>query len=319
MQLESLVLLHVKKQNLIDHKNAYPSLNSKAFFVDTCQRKFWLTNTTFLQKIKNDVPKGFDIFIGLEAYNMLLKITAGLESQIQGETDVFGQIKCAWQEFELSSLRLMQELRPWIQKIFEDTKAIRTRYLQNFGGSSYGSLSRKILDPQKTDKILIIGAGQIIESIMPYLLDAQITIWNRTSYKAHILAAKYNGTQNDNIRVITNKQDIGAQIIKADNLIIGIPVNHIRDEKWISLFLSHNQTNNKILHLGCTKQQASWWTSSKSFLCLDDLFELQKQQDDIRRAKIKKARLACLEKAKLRSLGGSISLPHGWEDLAIFA
>jgi hypothetical protein len=52
---------------------------------------------------------------------------------------------------------------------------------------------------------------------------------------------------------------------------------------------------------------------------LDDLFALEKSQGAVRSTQIIQAARACEEKAKLRSLGSSITIPHGWEDLALFA
>jgi hypothetical protein len=49
------------------------------------------------------------------------------------------------------------------------------------------------------------------------------------------------------------------------------------------------------------------------------LFEMLRVQTEQRSQQVARARRACGEKAVLRSLGNSATVPHGWEDLAAFA
>ena len=43
---------------------------------------------------------GFERHVGAEAYRFLLQLACGLESEIAGETEILGQIKQAWRDYE---------------------------------------------------------------------------------------------------------------------------------------------------------------------------------------------------------------------------
>ena len=50
-----------------------------------------------------------------------------------------------------------------------------------------------------------------------------------------------------------------------------------------------------------------------------DITELCDALGVSRSEQVTQARRACAERAKLRALGSSLSIAHGWEDLAAFA
>ena len=65
------------------------------------------------------------------------------------------------------------------------------------------------------------------------------------------------------------------------------------------------------------------WNQVPGFRALDEVFALQQSQNEARAELLGRALRACSERARLRSLAGSsagsATLPHGWEDLAVFA
>jgi hypothetical protein len=75
-----------------------------------------------------------------------------------------------------------------------------------------------------------------------------------------------------------------------------------------------------VAHLGAAKDELATLQTPAGIevLGLDDIFELQASQDEVRQSQIKRARRVCRERARLRGMGPSICLPHGWEDLAAF-
>jgi hypothetical protein len=74
-----------------------------------------------------------------------------------------------------------------------------------------------------------------------------------------------------------------------------------------------------VLHLGAEAHDLPEWGTLPQFSGLDELFRLQKLCNEARATQIFRAQKACEEKAILRNLGTSVSIPHGWEDLALFA
>jgi hypothetical protein len=61
------------------------------------------------------------------------------------------------------------------------------------------------------------------------------------------------------------------------------------------------------------------WEKNPEVVSLDDLFEMQKKIKDVSSVQLVQAEKACEERVLLRALGGSLSVPHGWEDLVAFA
>jgi glutamyl-tRNA reductase len=313
MRLDSLRIVHLLKEG----SSASPYEADRAFVLDSCQRKLWVGIDS-----KRDLPSApYEIFRGIDAYAFLLSVATGLESQVVGETDIFGQIKEAWkQQSEILPTEFKKELSPWIQRLFEDTKEIRSLYLQNIGGSSYGSLLRKLLkDHQSLAKgpTLLIGAGQLAHSVAPYLMDHELLISNRTPLRAQELAFELQ-EQNTSARVralVSQDEELSA-LSNAAQVIVCVPLDPQRDARRIAAL---GDSRAHIVHLGMRASETSAWTSMPGFHSLDEIFQIEKSVTAIRSIQVEKARSACREKSMLRALGGgSTSISHGWEDLAAF-
>jgi hypothetical protein len=280
-------------------------IQGEFFRLDTCQRTLWIYEA--LPGQAADCFAGVEILEGIDAYAFLLRVATGLESQVLGETDIFGQLKEGWARFEKSSSRLARELLPWIQRVFEDTKEIRSQYLQSAGsGSSYGTLVRRVLKRhglQAGEPVLLMGAGQIARTVAPFLSENPLWIQNRTESRARELARPHD-------RVI-READAAQAWDQARFIVICTPEDAQRE-----LLLAARAQGKCVVHLGCLRSQAG-------FLALDDLFQVQKEQGEASSRRFERALKACDEKALLRSLpgsaAGSATLPHGWEDLAQFS
>jgi hypothetical protein len=326
MCLESLRVIHFRKMEgaLKPGSASLACLASSAFHLDSCQRMFWVDFKS--DEVFSD--SGFETFTGEEAYSFLLRVASGLESQVAGETDIFGQLKEAWKKSE--RLKKNSDLAPWMQRLFEDTKEIRTHYLQNLGGSSYGSLVRKLLRERNSYSggSLLIGAGQLAESIAPYLLndvlnpelDQELYISNRDPQRAFDLVAKIlKQNPKARIHVVESPAEELAVMARVARVILAIPVEvppSGLDAERIQFLKNHPETH--VVHLGTRNGESREWQELSSFDSLDSIFEIEKSLNHTRSLQISKARAACAERAKLRVLGGAF-LAHGWEDLAVFA
>jgi hypothetical protein len=337
MFLGSLRVMHVSKRALADADlpavlGLVDALFPEALRLDTCQRRIWIypSFAASLTTAPREVP-GTELFSGAEAYSFLLRVATGLESEVKGETDIFGQLKEAWAQFELQGSGLLLALSPWMRKVFEDTKEIRSLHLQNVGTASYGSLVRRVLrsfseSPQ--GPILLVGSGQIAQSIAPWLLDQELWILNRTRDSAERLKFELLAKEpRARIRVLEADDETQLTAFQmAAHAVICVPVDSERDEARIEAWDQADRASavpRAVVHLGGMRAACSGWTRLSRFVCLDELFALQKSQNDLRTEQVDRALRACSERARLRGLAGSsagsATLPHGWEDLAVFA
>lgn len=147
-----------------------------------------------------------------QAYRFLLEIVCGLHSPITGETEVFGQFKTFAQEW----IKREPKRAPLVQKLLNDAKAIRSKYLSNLGTQSYGSWVRKNL---KAKKVHVLGAGNLAQEIYPYLAkQAETVIHSRSPHKSAL----------ENTKAIAEKAfDRGA-------LVIAAPMTAAEIRKWLN-------------------------------------------------------------------------------------
>lgn len=302
-----------------------PGALSGALRIETCLRKLWVYTSDFFPHFdhcRHGEDQGVETYAGVAAYAFLLRVATGLESEIAGETDIFGQVKEAWRLRAGIAPAQEAALSPLMQGLFEDTKEIRSRYLDRLGGSSYGSLVRRLLRERAQatgleEPVLLVGAGKLACSIAPWLLEHELWIRNRDPAKARALAGELRRENRDaRIRVLESREEEMHAWMNAAHVVVCIPAAAAGDEKRIEWF--QNGSARSVIHLGGLRAECAKWQALGGFFCLEDIFEMQKRQDNVRQLQIRRARNACEERAKLRALGGSLHVAHGWEDLASF-
>ncbi len=131
----------------------------------TCLRQLALGSVHELGSI--ELHPEDQIHRGLDAYRVCFEIACGLHSPLVGETEVFGQFKKASDSWNLPNTPIGLELRRFIQGLLADVKKVRSRHLADLGSQSYGSLLRREL--KATRDIHILGGGQLVEEILPWL------------------------------------------------------------------------------------------------------------------------------------------------------
>jgi hypothetical protein len=251
--------------------------------------------------------EGAELYEGADAYRFLLRVATGLESQIVGETDIFGQLKEAWRKSQGQADGAMDSL---LQKLFEDTKDIRSRYLQNLGGASYGSLVRMMLK-QSPGPRLLVGAGQLAHSVAPYLLDDELWIVNRSAakreelYRALLDRCAAQGIS-PRIRVFEREQEAQAWR-EAASVVVCIPLDPSPGEDPLRIAARHG-LRGPVIHLGCQRAEAGRWNALEGFEALDDLFALQKSQGDVRMTQVRQAARALGHPASRLGRLGSLRL-----------
>lgn len=323
MKLSSLRVIH--QCHARSHLKEGFSPPEGAFVFETCQRKV----AVFFADGYSSPSYSEDCLKGVRAYAFLLRLVCGLESELQGETEIQGQFKTAWNRFENADHRQAELpaplLAPWIQRILEDAKEIRAQELQNLGSQSYGSLVRKVLRESAVEKpgpqkILVIGAGQLASEILPWLfstvsgVENEISVWNRSKERLFELKSSFN-----QIHALSPGAEKAAWV-QSDHVVLCVPFSAGQDSERVQWWNQSTRTHRKVIHLGGARSEAGAFLRTSRFFALDDVLNLQKAQGHARREQIQRALRVCEEKAHLRSMGtGSLSLPHGWEDLAVFA
>lgn len=314
--LRGLTVLHHRKgSGSSESRPTVPQSSGPTLILDTCQR--WIC---VLQSPQPIAPaRGVDQFSDEEAYRFLLRVTTGLESRLQGETNIFGQVKQAWAPHGTHF--------PWLQRLFEDTKEIRAQHLSDVGGPSYGRLVRRVLHPIASPHgrpVLLVGAGELAHAVAPWLTGFQLQILNRDTTRAESLTQSLRQHGHPRFPITTvAPSESDAAWRSAHAVVLCIPFDAAQDSLRIAHLQdrtpSTDQVAPKIIHLGGSHAQAGPWTRVPDFHSLDDLFLLHQQESDAQRAQLRRADHACHERARLRALGPSLSISHGWEDLAGFS
>ena len=270
-----------------------------AFRLSTCQREIEVHFAT-LQKGASDACG--ETYRGVEAYQALLEIATGLRSAIPGETNVFGQLRAAWREYlRAVPHRAKSPCSELMDTLFTDTRAIRTRFLQDIGGHSYGTLTRKLLRAAPGARVLIVGNGELARSIAPMLTGFELAIINRSRSEA----------APGHVRHVFDVEEAPAAVNWADHVVMCVPRQTELDARWLPLLASRGAL--RVIHLGCRRADAGPWAQLRGLLTLDDLFDLRLAQQDRRSRQLELARAACRTRALLRAAESqtALQLPRG--------
>ena len=139
------------------------------------------------------------IHSGDDAVRHVFRVASSLDSMMLGETQILGQIKEAFLAATIKKTTdvILNRLLP---RAFSVAKRIRTEtgIGDHAVSISYAAieLGRKIFDTLAEKKVLLIGAGEMAELAVEYLLRnkvAGIFVANRTFERGLALADKFNG------------------------------------------------------------------------------------------------------------------------------
>lgn len=136
---------------------------------------------------------------GDDAKAHLFRLVCGLDSMVLGETEIFGQVKQAYQQ-ALASGATKGVLNKLFQKSFTVGKRIRTHTRIQMGQTSVGSvavdLAAKIFGNLKGSHVMVIGAGEMSRQVARSMLSrgaTELTVTNRTNARAVELAEELGG------------------------------------------------------------------------------------------------------------------------------
>jgi glutamyl-tRNA reductase len=129
----------------------------------------------------------------------LFRVAAGIDSMVVGETEIFGQVKKAY-EASQDSAGAGKCLHRLFQRAFRVAKQVRTHTNITRGKVSVGSvaveLAHKIFGNLKARKVLVLGAGETSERTARALVSrgvSDLRVSNRSLDRARELAANVGG------------------------------------------------------------------------------------------------------------------------------
>lgn len=167
---------------------------------------------------------------GLEAYRYLSLVTASIDSMVQGEAQIFGQVKKSYKDaFESGTVgRFLHHV---FQTIFKTTKSIRSNTHLGAQSLSVAAISVKLIEQffsnLKNLNILLLGSGEIAELALMHLTAKgceNITILNRSVSKADNLAKRFNVRSGslDLINELLNQSDVVIGSLRIDKPILSM-------------------------------------------------------------------------------------------------
>jgi glutamyl-tRNA reductase len=145
-----------------------------------------------------DGKLGDELYTFAEPHSLqhLFKVAAGLDSMVIGETEIFGQLKKAY-DLAFSHKHTGARLNKAFQRAFNVAKHIRTATNIQRGSVSVMSaaveLAEKIFSTLAEHDVLVIGAGETSEKTARALQSRgvkKITVTNRSPERAQALAAE---------------------------------------------------------------------------------------------------------------------------------
>ena len=161
----------------------------------TALKHFLITHHSF------DGPMNEEVYSFAEPHSLhhLFKVASGLDSMVIGETEIFGQLKQAY-ELALSNQCTGARLNRAFQRAFNVAKHIRTETNIQRGSVSVMSaaveLAEKIFSSLAQHEVLVIGAGETSEKTARALLSRGargVVVTNRSPERATALAAELGG------------------------------------------------------------------------------------------------------------------------------
>ena len=219
----NLVLLdnHLKK----NYRNDFESF----FGISTCNRtelyilgKPGVSRKIFNEVSKilklNDIPKDSFYFLdGHDALVHMCKVASGIDSQVLGEQEIFGQFKKAVKNAEGLEI-ISTKLLNLSNKVIEIAKKARTETNIGLNSLSVSGLAlklvRNIFEKPQNQNILVVGAGSLATSLVNNLYKNginKINLVNRSIKKIKLL---------DDYEIISSSFDSLHDILEISDIVI---------------------------------------------------------------------------------------------------
>jgi glutamyl-tRNA reductase len=281
----------------------------EVFVLETCQRTIILGY--------NDLPFNFlvnreseaRIFSGSDAYRFLLETICGLKSRVVGESEIVGQFKAGHQRYTNSCNR-----SPFVcnvlEKLFKDSKKVRTDHLLEVGQNSYSGITKKLIEKRyKSGKVLILGSGALAFSLVKMLRKKhEVYISARNNGKVDQLCMQFG------VEKIEWKNRESYQGFDVVVNTIGASIT-LLDQSFFSAWQADHSGRGIFVDLGSPSPISTVFGTVDGVYHLDDILDLGAMLDSEKRARVTEA----LEKITLltenRMVNFNFNVPFGWGEL----
>lgn len=244
--------------------------DGQVLIIKTCQRIMLIGISDSIYQYKN-LPDCSDFLTGEGAYQFLLETICGLKSKILAEYEIVSQFKKELQNF-LKEKNRDSRIIKIMEKIFKDSKEIRTNHLQGICQLSYSGISRKILlkfcqSTSEKETVIITGTGKLAEDLIKLLYKKfNLIVIGRNIDRLDELSNIYNVQILNLSQISTLKKfpyiinTIGAEVI-------------LFDENFFEPWLKNQISNNLFIDLGSPSSIKTALTPKQGVYHLEDIFQ----------------------------------------------
>ena len=178
---------HIFLENYL--KDKFQETLGSFFGLSTCNRTefYFIADDKIVNDVFNSIKHALDInnmpdshfyfFNRKDAFIHMCKVASGIDSQVIGEQEIFGQFKDAYKNADDLNL-IRSDLRLYVDKTIEISKRIRTSTKIGINPLSVSGLAlnlvRKIFENPEDQNILIVGGGEMAKSIIESLYKSGI-------------------------------------------------------------------------------------------------------------------------------------------------
>ncbi|MDB4252811.1 glutamyl-tRNA reductase [Gammaproteobacteria bacterium] len=178
---------HIFLENYL--KDRFPNVLDSFFGLSTCNRTefYFIANNDYINDIFNavkhalgveNIPDSHFYFYKKEdAFMHMCKVACGVDSQVVGEQEIFGQFKSAYRTADDLGI-IKNRLRQYVDKTLEISKKIRSSTKIGINPLSVSGLAlnlvRKIFENPENQNVLIVGGGEMAKLIIESLYKSGI-------------------------------------------------------------------------------------------------------------------------------------------------
>ena len=181
-----------------------------------------------------------------ETARHLFRVVSGLDSMVLGETEIFGQVKQAYQT-ALASKATGRLLNKLFQQAFQVGKKVRNETSIQRGPTSIGSvavdLCEKVFDLAKC-RVMLVGAGEMSRTCAQSLMSrgaGSVIVSNRSYDRAVELANEMGGKalRFDEWESVLHETDVIISSTSAPHFVIKpeLVAEVMRKRRWEPLFI----------------------------------------------------------------------------------
>lgn len=263
------------------NQDFYIERSSNVFVLKTCQRTLLIGPKESFFHFNHEGEK----INGEQAYIYLLEIICGLKSRLVGENEIVNQFKLSYQDFMNQETRHSGIVK-LLEKLFQDAKDIRSKYLIGISQKSYASIARRtLIRDHRAQEVLILGSGILAEDMI-----------NQLKKKSKVFIS---GRNTDKVRLLSLKHEIEIVDWKTKSLFtnfhhivnsIGCE-NKIFTEAFFYQWFKNTADNRLFIDLGSPSAIETSFTKDQAVLRLNDIFEEGAVKDEQKLEKIREARI----------------------------